>query len=224
VAVDLAVFRWQEGAIRLLLIQRGREPFKGQWALPGGFVDMEETCAEAAARELEEETGLTNLGFQEMGVFDAPRRDPRGRTISVAYLAVVPAGHAAQARSGDDAASAEWFDVQSLPALAFDHAEVIAKVRSQLRQAALYRLGALEMLPEPFTAAALQAVHEAILGERVVVERLRGRLEEWGVLEEIGSRSGADAAATLFRVNRQRLEQLRQENAMAVLSEAKEGS
>jgi 8-oxo-dGTP diphosphatase len=222
VAVDLAVFRWQEGAIRILLIQRGREPFKGQWALPGGFVDMEETCAEAAARELEEETGLSNLAFQEAGVFDAPRRDPRGRTISVAYLAVVPTGHAAQARSGDDAASAEWFDVQSLPALAFDHTQVIAKVISQMRQAALYRLGALEMLPEPFDAADLQAVHEAVLGERVVVERLQGRLEEWGVLEEIGSQAGADGAAAIYRVNRQRLEQLRQENAMAVLRDVGE--
>lgn len=135
VAVDIAIFHWRQERLHVLLIQRVNEPFAGQWALPGGFVDMEETCLQAAARELEEETGVTNLTLKELGVFDAPHRDPRGRTISVAYLAVVPAGQSVEARGGDDAANAEWFDVRSLPALAFDHAEVVARALARLAEA-----------------------------------------------------------------------------------------
>lgn len=108
----------------VLLIQRANPPFAGKWALPGGFVDEGETVGEAAPRELGEETGL-RVGLLEMlGVYDTPGRDPRGWTVSVVYLARIPAR--APVKGGDDASEARWFSVEELPQLAFDHAIIVA--------------------------------------------------------------------------------------------------
>jgi 8-oxo-dGTP diphosphatase len=111
---------------RLLLVRRARDPFRGDWALPGGFVEEGERVADAAPRELAEETGLDprSLRFRLLGVYDTPGRDPRGWTVSVVYLAVARAELAV--RGGDDAGDARWFDPQALPGLAFDHAAIIA--------------------------------------------------------------------------------------------------
>ncbi len=132
--VDVAVF--VRGApLRVLLIQRGEPPFAGDWALPGGFVEEGETVALAAARELAEETGIQAGDLRLLGVYSAAGRDPRGWTVSVAYVAELDAELAVS--GGDDAAAARWFAVDELPSLAFDHAEIvteaIAAVRSRLR-------------------------------------------------------------------------------------------
>jgi 8-oxo-dGTP diphosphatase len=122
---DVVVLTGEDpGAV--LLIQRGNPPFRGEWALPGGYVEEREPTKAAAARELGEETGLTCGALELIGVYDAPDRDPRGWTVSVAYRAVgVGAGEAA-VEGGDDASRAQWFPVDELPSLAFDHAEIIA--------------------------------------------------------------------------------------------------
>jgi 8-oxo-dGTP diphosphatase len=115
-------------AIRLLLIKRKHPPFQGMYALPGGFVDPDEDLEVAATRELEEETGLTNVSLAQVGAFGKPGRDPRGHTITVAYTAFCLLGRAAReaaVRAGDDAAEAAWFPVSRLPPLAFDHEEVV---------------------------------------------------------------------------------------------------
>jgi 8-oxo-dGTP diphosphatase len=207
VAVDIAVFAWREGGVEVLLIQRAREPFAGQWALPGGFVDMEETCGEAAARELQEEAGLSNLIWHELRVFDTPRRDPRGRTISVAYLAIMAAGRPDLARSGDDAAAAEWFEVRSLPPLAFDHVDVVQAARDRFRLEVLYRGLAFDLLAETFTAAELAAVYAAALDRPVDSEGLINRLQSLGVVVEVGGQS--------YRADRARLEYLLREDRLA---------
>lgn len=111
----------------VLLIERGNEPFKGRYALPGGFVDYGEDIEEAIHREIAEETGLTGLPFRQFLTFGAPGRDPRGHTVSVVYVAVL-IGKAPQVTGGDDAASAAWFPVKKLPDLAFDHAHILGKV------------------------------------------------------------------------------------------------
>lgn len=108
----------------ILLIQRGNPPFAGTWALPGGFVDEGETVAEAAPRELEEETGLRVGPLEMLGVYDTPGRDPRGWTVSVVYFARIPAR--VEVKGGDDASDARWFAVDELPELAFDHAVIVA--------------------------------------------------------------------------------------------------
>lgn len=113
------------GGYKVLLIQRGNEPFKGMWALPGGFMNMDETLEQCARRELKEETGLdTPVRFEEIGSFSTVDRDPRGRTVTVAYLAVVPMS---EVKGGDDAAAAQWFPLDALPPLAFDHEEIMQR-------------------------------------------------------------------------------------------------
>jgi 8-oxo-dGTP diphosphatase len=123
--VDALVFAPISHEWVILLIQRGREPFKGKWALPGGFINMEETLMQACIRELEEETGLHTEKMELFNVFDAPGRDPRGRTISVVYFTYLP--EIVPVAGNDDAAIADWFPVSKLPPLAFDHDDIVRK-------------------------------------------------------------------------------------------------
>ena len=108
---------------KVLLIQRGNEPFKGQWAFPGGFMNMDETTEQCAVRELEEETGLKVCNIQQIGAYSKVDRDPRGRTVTVAYLAIIDKPEAVKGL--DDAAKAQWFPISNLPELAFDHEEIM---------------------------------------------------------------------------------------------------
>jgi len=130
VTVDAAVFRQKRYEWQVLLINRKKPPFQGMWALPGGFVEMEETLEEAVERELLEETGLRGLNLQQLHTFSAPGRDPRHRTISTVFLGV--AGDDDLAIAGDDAGEVRWFPIQDLPSLAFDHNEVIAMAITRL--------------------------------------------------------------------------------------------
>lgn len=111
---------------KVLLIQRGNEPFKGQWAFPGGFMNMDETTEQCAIRELEEETGLKVTEIQQIGAYSKVDRDPRGRTVTVAYLAIIDKVEAVQGL--DDAVKAQWFSLSSLPKLAFDHEDIMNDV------------------------------------------------------------------------------------------------
>lgn len=128
--VDALIF--SEGKDMVLLIQRGKPPFTGQWALPGGFVGMEETLEEAIARELQEETGLTGLKLSQFHAFSAVDRDPRHRTISVVFIGYADPGKAAIA-AGDDASDVRWFSVGELPGLAFDHQEIIGMAVDKMK-------------------------------------------------------------------------------------------
>lgn len=123
-AVDTAVFGFLAGKVKLLLVNRGNEPFKGKWCLPGGFLDIDEELEDGAARELAEETGLTGIKLEQIHTFGRCGRDPRGRVITVTYMGIVPE-EKSKVRAGDDAAKARWFDIEQLPKdLAFDHNEV----------------------------------------------------------------------------------------------------
>src|SRR3954469_21619213 len=130
VTVD-AVLVTRERPPRVLLIRRKHDPFAGKWALPGGFIDMDETLEESARRELREETGVTAADLTQIGTFGDPGRDPRGRTISVAYLARVKAKDVRPV-AADDAAEVGWFALDALPELAFDHAQILARARENI--------------------------------------------------------------------------------------------
>lgn len=133
VTVDAAVFAFDEGKAKLLLIQRKREPYQGYWALPGGFVEIEEDLPDAVARELAEETGLTDVSLEQLRAFGKPGRDPRGRTITVVYFGIVKENWQ-HVQGADDAAQAQWFDLDQLPPLAFDHAEIVRCAIERLRK------------------------------------------------------------------------------------------
>ncbi len=125
VTVDAAVFTFSGDKARVLLINRGNEPFKGKWALPGGFIDMDEELEDAVVRELEEETGLTGVRLELMRTFGTVGRDPRGRMITIVYMGIATEGQDT-IKAGDDAAQAQWFDIENLPKeMAFDHDEVV---------------------------------------------------------------------------------------------------
>ncbi len=130
VTVDVALIA-REPTPQILLIRRKHDPFAGAWALPGGFVDMDEALEASARRELREETGLEVGALEQLHTFGDPNRDPRGRTISVVYLAMVDAA-ALQPRADDDAAEVGWHSLTQPPPLAFDHAEILAAVRRRL--------------------------------------------------------------------------------------------
>jgi len=133
VTVDAAVFTHSGGKIRILLIKRGREPFKGKWAVPGGFVNMDEELEDAVVRELTEETGVTGVRLEQMRTFGTVGRDPRGRQITIVFMGIAKEEQM-KIQAGDDAAEAKWFDIEELPEdMAFDHNEVISFAVGKLK-------------------------------------------------------------------------------------------
>ena len=138
VAADAMVFAVFKNKIKLLLVNRGYEPFKGKWSLPGGFVNIDEELEDAAVRELAEETGLTGVHLEQLHTFGKCGRDPRGRVITVTFMGIVDRKH--RIKAGDDAAKARWFDIEKLPKdLAFDHNEVIKFGIRKLKRKKIYR-------------------------------------------------------------------------------------
>ena len=130
ITVDAVIFYRKEDVLNVLLIQRKNEPFKNQWALPGGFLEENENMEEGAKRELEEETGLKINKLQQVGAFGTPGRDPRGRTISIAFVHLINVEE--KLKASDDAINAKWFNMNDLPELAFDHRAIISEANSLL--------------------------------------------------------------------------------------------
>ncbi len=200
VAVDVALFTLQEGELSLLLVQRGRPPFEGMWALPGGFVEEGETLESAMRRELEEETGLHEVYLEQLHTFGDPGRDPRGWIISVAYLGLTHP-QANVLRAGDDAAHTAWFPVDRVPALAFDHAQIVALARQRLRERVQTSPIGFYLLPCRFTLNELQSVYEAILGGRLDRRNFRRKMLRSGLLRETGQfQSGEGRPAKLYEL------------------------
>ena len=138
VTVDAAVFSFRDGKARLLLINRKHEPYQGQWAIPGGFVEIDEELEDAVARELAEETGLTGISLEQMRTFGTVGRDPRGRQITVVFMGIA-GEEQSNVRAGDDAAQAQWFDIDDLPPnMAFDHDAVAQVAISTLKMKQAY--------------------------------------------------------------------------------------
>lgn len=168
VTVDLVLLTIRDDALNVLAIRRRHDPFQGRWALPGGFVDIDEDLPAAAARELEEETGLRpdRAHLEQLATYGAPGRDPRGRTVAVAYLALVP--DSPDPVAGDDASAAEFRPVAALLGrranLAFDHARILADGVERARAKIEYSPLATAFCPDPFTVHELRRVYEAVWG------------------------------------------------------------
>ena len=203
VAVDAVVLAMAGDDLQIMLIQRDQPPFAGRWALPGGFVRMDESLDEAVRRELQEETGLCDIYLDQVGAFGAVDRDPRDRVVSVAYVALVqPDGFRAQ--GAGDARCAAWFRWEDRPRLAFDHAQICQAAMTFLQRRLRYAPIGFELLPEKFPLRDLQAVYERLLGRPLDKRNFRRRVLELGILRDTGrSESGtAHRAARLYRFNK----------------------
>ncbi len=217
VTADVVVFTLRPpGRLAVLLIERGIPPYQGRFALPGGFVHLDEPLEAAARRELAEETGLDDLDdviVDQLATFGDPGRDPRGRTITVAYTALLPWHRVAHAKGGDDAAAARFFAVGSTSggdrpvddsgaalSLAFDHDLVVRTAVERLRGRVTYTTAPFALMPDEFTLAELQAAYEAILGRPLHRRAFRERVEREGWVVETGElRGGAHRPARVFR-------------------------
>jgi 8-oxo-dGTP diphosphatase len=211
VTVDIVVFTLIDGALHILVIERDRDPFKGQLALPGGFVQIGaggkggEPLDDAAARELVEETGLSRaqVALDQLGAFGKPGRDPRGRTITVAYFALVRPEIAKFTKAGSDARDAKWMGIHELPKLAFDHNAIVEAALSRMRRDVDRGTLALDLVPETFTIAELRAVHEALHGKALDPANFRRRFQKLlddGVVKAApGKRVTARRPAQVFR-------------------------
>ena len=162
VTTDCVIFGFDGTRLNVLLIERGNDPYKGCWAFPGGFLNMDESALEGAKRELYEETGLRDAYIHQFHAFSAPDRDPRERVISIAYFALV---RLTDVKAGDDAAKAQWFPLDEIPPLAFDHDKMLREALKALRQLIHFEPIGVELLPENFTKTQLQSLYEAILGK-----------------------------------------------------------
>jgi 8-oxo-dGTP diphosphatase len=179
--VDCVVFGYDEGELKVLLIQRALDPFKGKWALPGGFVRVDETLDDAARRELEEEAGLKDVFLELLYTFGTVNRDPRERVVSVAYYALVKlAAH--ETKAATDAADAKWFPISKVPNLAFDHADILATALARLKGKVQYQPIGFELLPPKFTLSQLQQLYESVLGSELDKRNFRKKVLSFGLL------------------------------------------
>lgn len=190
VTVDVVVFTVRDGSFQVLLIRRGRSPFRGGWALPGGFVRADETLDEAARRELQEETGLRDVYLEQLYTFGDPDRDPRGRTVTVAYVALI---RPAPLHASTDAAEAGWFPAVRPPRLAFDHARILRTAVARLRAKLGYTTVGFQLLPRTFTLSDLQGLYETILGRRLDKRNFRKKVLSLGLLATAGGKRAAGA-------------------------------
>ena len=160
VATDCIIFGFDGNKLKVLLIERGLEPFKGKWAFPGGFMNIDETAEECAQRELYEETGLKTAFVEQLQAFTSVNRDPRERVVSIAFFALVKLE---EVKGGDDAAQAQWFALNEIPPLAFDHDHILQTAIKKLKEKIHFEPIGFELLPEVFTMPQLQNLYEEIL-------------------------------------------------------------
>lgn len=181
ITTDCVIFGFDEGELKLLLIERGIEPFKGKWAFPGGFLNMEENTDECARRELFEETGIKDVFIEQLYSFSDVDRDPRGRVITVSYYALVKLFNY-KIHAGDDAKSAKWFPLSQVPTLAFDHDRILRVALNRLRGKIRYQPIGFELLPEKFTLPELQTLYETVLELQLDRRNFRKKILDTGLL------------------------------------------
>ncbi|MCU7958843.1 MAG: NUDIX hydrolase [gamma proteobacterium symbiont of Bathyaustriella thionipta] len=199
--VDIVIYTLRNAELKLLLIKRGGQPYKGKWALPGGFVQMDEGLEEAARRELEEETGVSGVYLEQLYTFGEPGRDPRERVVTVAWYALIPSDQI-HIRAASDAEAVGWFGVDELPELAFDHSQIVQMAHKRLVAKLDYSTLAFQFMPSEFTLTQLQQVYETILQQEMDKRNFRKWVLALEAIEETGhkQREGQHRPAKLYRV------------------------
>ena len=182
VATDCVVFGFDGHELKVLLIERGIEPYKGAWAFPGGFLRMDETAEQCALRELKEETGLSLNYLKQFKTFTDVDRDPRERVIYIAFYALAKKS---DVQGGDDAAQAKWFAINEVPHLAFDHDYILRKAMEKLREDIHFEPIGFGLLDKEFTMSELQRLYEAILGVQFDRRNFHKKMLQTGILEEV---------------------------------------
>lgn len=202
VTVDVVMMSLRHRDLQVLLVKRRSWPFEGMWAIPGGFINMDESLEEAAKRELQEETGVQDVYLEQLYTFGDPGRDPRTRVITVVYFALLDSDRL-QVKAADDAADVGWFSVYQLPSLAFDHDKILHYALDRLRGKLDYTNVAFNLLPEQFTLRELQRVYEIILHRKLDKRNFRKKILSTGILEDTGGKKmeGTHRPARLYRFN-----------------------
>ena len=202
VTVDVVMMSLRQRDLQVLLVKRRSWPYEGMWAIPGGFVNMDESLETAAKRELQEETNVQDVYLEQLYTFGDPGRDPRTRVITVVYFALLDSERL-QVKAGDDAANVGWFSVYHLPELAFDHARILQYALDRLRGKLQYTQIAFNLLPEQFTLRELQRVYEIILHRKLDKRNFRKKILSTGILEDTGAKKmeGTHRPARLYRFN-----------------------
>ena len=208
VAVDIVIFTIQSGILKVLLVKRRIPLFVGQYAISGGFVHDNEDLDQAALRELQKETGVSEVYLEQLYSFGEPKRDPRGRVISIAYFALISADRHLEA--GSDAAEARWWPVKELPSLAFDHADILTYALERLRNKLEYTTVGFQLLPEKFTLSQLQEAYESILEKNLDKRNFRRKMSQLKILKPLKEYQRAgQRPAQLFRFVATRFEKLK---------------
>ena len=208
VTTDCVIFGYDGKELKVLLIERGIEPFKGCWAFPGGFLNMDEDALAGARRELKEETGLEDAFIEQFHTFSEPGRDPRGRVITIAHYALVKIQ---EVEGGDDAAQARWFPIGEVPPLAFDHDRILRMAMSRLKEKIHFEPVGFELLPDVFTMPKLQNLYEAILEVHFDRRNFASKMLKLGILEDTGDRpAGASSRIPVsYRFNKEKYNELK---------------
>lgn len=205
VTTDCVIFGFDGSELQVLLIERGIEPFKGKWAFPGGFLKMDETAREGALRELKEETSLENAYIEQFNTYSDPWRDPRERVITIAHYALV---RKQEVKGGDDAAKAQWFPIDKVPQLAFDHDKILRDAMRKLRERIHFEPIGFELLPEKFTMRELQILYESILGVKFDRRNFAKKMMHYELLNQLDEtvRPTAKRDALLYSFNKDNYE------------------
>lgn len=206
---DCIIFGFDNYDLKILLIERAHEPYKNKWALPGGFVNMDEKTEDGALRELYEETGLKNVFIEQLYTFSDVDRDPRGRVVSVAYFALIKLEDYS-IHAGDDASQAEWFSVNDLPELAFDHDMIIEVAKERLSGKIRYQPIGFELLPPMFTLTQLQNLYEVILQRELDKRNFRKKILKMDLLIplEEKQKNVRHKAARYYKFDKEKYEEL----------------
>lgn len=202
VTTDCVMFCFHESELKVLLIERASDPFRTKWAFPGGFIEMEETAENCALRELEEETGIRNVVVEQFRTFSKVDRDPRGRTISIAFYGLVRVQDI-NTKAGDDAAGTAWFPVSAMPPLAFDHDEVFKLALRTLHHKIRSFPVVFELLDEKFSLPQIQKIYESVLDIRLDRRNFRKKILRTGLLIDLNESASGEGhkGAKLYRLD-----------------------